>query len=147
MKLKESLEALLKGKSGNLLVQVFRYLVSGGVAFLVDAGLLTLLTELFGREHLLVWTAIAFATGLLITYLFSVLWVFDKRRLSNRSAEIGIFVLIGVIGLGLTELLMWLFADKAGIHYLVSKIITTVLVFIWNFVAKKTILFSKADEK
>ena len=96
---------------------------------------------------MLVWTAIAFATGLLITYLFSVLWVFDKRRLSNRSAEIGIFVLIGVIGLGLTELLMWLFADKAGIHYLVSKIITTVLVFIWNFVAKKTILFSKADEK
>jgi putative flippase GtrA len=42
---------------------------------------------------------------------------------------------------------MWLLADKAGIHYLVSKVITTVLVFIWNFIAKKTILFSKADEK
>ena len=92
-------------------------------------------------------TAIAFAAGLLITYLFSILWVFDERRLKSRSAEIGIFVGIGVIGLGLTELLMWLLADKAGIHYLISKVITTVLVFVWNFVAKKTILFSKADEK
>ena len=147
MKLKDTLEALLKGKSGNLTVQVFRYLVSGGVAFLVDTGLLALQTELFGREYLLVWTAIAFTVGLLVTYLFSILWVFDKRRLKNRSAEIGIFVLIGVIGLGLTELLMWLFADKIGIHYLVSKIITTVLVFVWNFSAKKTILFSKADEE
>jgi putative flippase GtrA len=147
MSLKDTLAALFKGKSGNLAVQVFRYLVSGGTAFVVDAGLLALLTELFGREYLLIWTAIAFAAGLLITYLFSILWVFDKRRLKSRSAEIGIFVGIGVIGLGLTELLMWLLADKAGIHYLISKVITTVLVFVWNFVAKKTILFSKADEK
>ena len=102
MSLKDTLAALFKGKSGNLAVQVFRYLVSGGTAFVMDAGLLALLTELFGREYLLIWTAIAFAAGLLITYLFSVLWVFDKRRLKSRSAEIGIFVGIGVIGLGLT---------------------------------------------
>ena len=140
-RLKEWIEALLKGKSGNLTVQVFRYLVSGGVAFLVDAGILALLTELFGQEYLLLWTAIAFAAGLLITYLFSILWVFDNRSLKSRSAEVTIFILIGVIGLGLTELFMWLFAGKAGIHYMISKIITTVLVFIWNFAAKKTILF------
>lgn len=132
---------LLKGQSGDLRIQAFRYLVSGGTAFLVDTGLLALLTELFGREHLLLWTAIAFCVGLLITYLFSILWVFDNRSLSNRAAELGIFVLIGIVGLGLTELLMWAFAQKAGFHYLLSKIITTVIVFVWNFVAKKLILF------
>ena len=63
MSLKDTLAALFKGKSGNLAVQVFRYLVSGGTAFVVDAGLLALLTELFGREYLLIWTAIAFAAG------------------------------------------------------------------------------------
>ena len=141
MSVKELIDKLLKGRSGDIRIQAFRYLVSGGTAFLVDAGLLALLTELFGREHLLVWTAIAFCAGLLITYLFSILWVFDNRSLKSRTVEVTIFVGIGVIGLGLTELLMWLFADKAGLHYLLSKIITTVLVFVWNFAAKKLLLF------
>ena len=141
MTMRRLIEKLLKGQSGDIRIQAFRYLVSGGTAFLVDAGLLALLTELFGREHLLVWTAIAFCAGLLITYLFSILWVFDNRSLKSRTAEVTIFVGIGVIGLGLTELLMWLFADKAGLHYLLSKIITTVLVFVWNFAAKKLLLF------
>lgn len=132
---------LAQGKSADMRIQIFRYLVSGGVAFLVDAGLLALLTECFGERYLLLWTAIAFAAGLCITYLFSILWVFDNRSLNSRSAEVTIFVLIGVIGLALTEGLMWLFAGKAGMHYLLAKILTTVLVFVWNFAAKKTILF------
>lgn len=141
MSLRTLIDKLLKGPSGDLRVQAFRYLISGGTAFLVDTALLTLLTELFGREHLLLWTAVAFATGLLITYLFSILWVFDNRSMKSRTAEVSVFVLIGIIGLGLTELLMWLLAQKAGLHYLLSKIVTTVLVFVWNFAAKKLLLF------
>ena len=141
MTLRELPAALLKGHTSDVRIQLFRYLVSGGPAFLVDAGLLALLTECFGREHLLLWTAIAFAAGLVITYLFSILWVFDRRNMKSRAAEITVFALIGVSGLGLTELLMWLFADKAGMHYLVAKVATTVLVFFWNFAAKKLLLF------
>ena len=132
---------LIKGRTGDIRIQLFRYLVSGGTAFLVDAALLALLTECFGRERLLLWTAIAFAAGLLVTYLFSIHWVFDNRSMNNRAAEFTVFALIGITGLGLTELLMWLFADKAGLHYLIAKIVTTVLVFFWNFAAKKIILF------
>lgn len=136
-----NLKDLALGKNGNLWIQVFRYLVSGGVAFLVDAGLLALLTECFGQHLLLLWTAIAFGAGLLTTYLFSIAWVFDNRSMRSRTAEVAIFVGIGIVGLGLTELLMWLLTDKAGIHYLVAKVITTVIVFVWNFSAKKLILF------
>jgi putative flippase GtrA len=141
MTLKSFIRQLFLHKSPDIRIQAFRYLISGGTAFLVDAGLLALLTESFGEQHLLLWTAIAFSVGLLITYLFSILWVFDKRSLKNRSAEILIFVLIGICGLGLTEALMWLITGKAGLHYMVSKIITTVIVFVWNFAAKKLILF------
>lgn len=141
MTLSQFIRKLLKGQSGDIRIQAFRYLISGGTAFLIDTGLLALLTELFGQEHLLLWTAIAFLTGLLVTYLFSILWVFDNRSMKSWTAEVAIFVLIGVVGLGFTELLMWLFAQKAGLHYLLSKIITTVIVFIWNFVAKKLLLF------
>lgn len=141
MTLRRCIEKLLKGPSGDLRIQAFRYFISGGTAFLADTGLLALLTELFGREHLLLWTGIAFAVGLAITYLFSILWVFDRRSMKSRTAEITVFVLIGLVGLGLTELLMWLLAQQAGLHYLLSKIVTTALVFVWNFAAKKLLLF------
>lgn len=134
-------DTILKKPSGKLWVQLFRYLVSGGIAFVVDAGTLTLLTEFFGSGLLLLWTAISFGIGLAITYLFSILWVFDNRSMANRNAELLIFALIGISGLGLTELLMWVFAGKCMLHYLIAKIITTVIVFIWNFAAKKLILF------
>lgn len=137
----EFFRLLVKERTPDIRIQILRYLVSGGVAFLVDTGILALLTETLGKDYLLLWTAAAFAAGLLVTYLFSILWVFDNRSMKSRAAEISIFVLIGVTGLGLTELLMWLLSGKAGIHYLLAKVITTVLVFIWNFAAKKTILF------
>ena len=47
MTLRRLIDKLLKGPSGDLRVQAFRYLISGGTAFLADTGLLTLLTELF----------------------------------------------------------------------------------------------------
>ncbi len=141
MTLRRLIEKLLKGPSGDIRIQAFRYLISGGTAFLVDTALLAILTEFFGQEYLLLWTGIAFAAGLVVTYLFSILWVFDNRSMKSRTAEVTVFVLIGLIGLGLTELLMWLLAQRAGLHYLLSKIVTTALVFVWNFAAKKLLLF------
>jgi len=132
---------IIKNPSGKLWIQVFRYLVSGGIAFVVDAGMLALLTECFGRSLLLLWTGLSFCLGLAVTYLFSILWVFDNRSMKSHAAEVLVFVGIGVVGLALTELLMWLLSDISGIHYMISKIITTVIVFVWNFTAKKTILF------
>lgn len=131
---------LVKGKSGNLLVQLMRYFVSGGVAFVVDTSLLYALTEYIGL-HYMISTILSYSVGLVITYIFSIWWVFDKRSLSNQTMEFSIFALIGVSGLALTSLFMWIFTSGIEFHYIVSKIITTVLVFIWNFVLKKVLLF------
>lgn len=141
MSVKSILKEIIENPTGKLWIQILRYLVSGGTAFLVDTGILTALTEIFGKDLLLLWSGCGFAAGLVITYLFSIRWVFDNRSISNRYAELGIFILIGVIGLGLTELFMWLFAQKIELHYLAAKILTTILVTAWNFCAKKTILF------
>ena len=134
---------LFRENTGSLWVQLMRYGITGLGATLVDFTVLTVLTESLGEKYLLVWTAIAFISGLTVTYLLSTNWVFNARRFKNRAAEISIFVMIGIVGLGLTELLMWLCATKMDLHYLISKIIAGTTVFIWNFTAKKLILFRK----
>ena len=131
---------LFKEETENTLIQLFRYGFVGGAAFLVDYGVLVLLTEVFGMHYLLS-APISFILGLVTNYLLSVVWVFNNRTLGNRWAEFTVFAIIGVIGLGLNALIMYVCTDKMGIHYMISKIISTVIVFFWNFFARKVVLF------
>lgn len=133
---------IVAGRASGLRAQAVRYLIAGTIAFVVDFALLKTFTEALGI-HYLISAVIGYCAGLAVSYLLSILWVFDKRRLENKWAELFSFAMIGAAGLGLTSFFMWLLTDKAGIFYLLSKIITTVLVFTWNFAAKKVFLFSK----
>ena len=134
------LKEIFSGRSDDVRIQVFRYGIAGLTAAAVDTGMLALLTELFGERLLLLWTAIAFALGLATTYILSIKWVFSNRTM-GQAAELTIFIIIGLVGLGLTELLVWVFAIKLNWHYLIAKITAATAVFIWNFTAKKLLLF------
>jgi putative flippase GtrA len=137
-----NLSDFYKGKTGNLFIQIFRYLFAGGVAFTVDFVLLYLLTDCFDVYYR-TSSRISFSVGVIISYLFSIFWVFDKRRVNSRTAEFLIFAVIGIVGFVLTDYFMKFFTDYVDVHYLLSKILTTIIVFVWNFIAKRLILFSK----
>jgi putative flippase GtrA len=135
-----SLRIWLIEPSENTFVQFARYIVTGGVAFTADFGTLFLLTR-YGGVHYLISAAVGFTVGLLINYVISSTWVFAHRTVQNRGVEFGIFAAIGLVGLGLNELGMWLLATRVGIYYLWAKLITTAVVYIWNFGARKVALF------
>lgn len=134
------LSKLFISKTDKLLVQMLRYTFVGGIAFVVDFGSLFVFTE-FLKIHYLISAAIAFLLGLLTNYALSVIWVFNKRRLGSKYFEFGIFALIGIIGLGFNELFIWFFTEHIHFYYLFSKIISTAFVYLWNFFARKFILF------
>lgn len=124
----------------NIWLQLLRYGFVGGVAFVADYGSLFVLTHYFGVYYL--WSAaIAFVIGLTVNYLLSISWVFNKNRSTKPWVEFLVFALIGVIGLGLNELIMYVATELLAIHYLLSKLISTGLVFCWNFFARKLIIF------
>ena len=135
-----SLRALFVDPADTTMVQFARYTVVGGVAFLGDFFSLFALTR-FGGFHYLVSAAAAFLAGLILNYGLSAAWVFSRRTLRNRALEFGIFAGVGIIGLGLNEIGMWLLAGLAGLHYLLAKIVTAGIVYIWNFGARKAALF------
>jgi putative flippase GtrA len=137
---KSLVNLLLNEKSNNALVQFFRYAFVGGAAFVVDFGLLFILTDKIGVYYLLSAT-ISFVCGLLINYALSIRWVFSKRRLSDTRMEFIIFGIIGVIGVGINNAIIWCGVEIAGLHYLWSKIIAAVAVLLWNFTARRQTLF------
>ena len=140
MALLSDLKTYLRNKPESLFGQFLRYGVVGGISFIVDYGSLWLLTEKAGLPYLLS-AAIAFIFGLTCNYFLSTRWVFGESRMKSAWTEFAAFALIGVVGLGLNELIMFSCTDGLGFHYMVSKIVSTVIVFFWNFLARRFLLF------
>jgi putative flippase GtrA len=123
-----------------LRAQAIRYLAVGGVAFVVDYALLVLLTELFAVDYL-VSAIVAFVAGLAVNYCLCTTFVFSGRSLSNRRLEFAIFAGIGVIGLGLTELILWCGEEVLGVDYRIAKFFAVAVVLAWNFGVRRAVLF------
>ena len=134
------LHKLLWKPTNRTLVQVFRYNFLGSAAAIVDIGLLFLLTEVFGMYYL-VSAAISFSVGLVINYAVSSVWIFPKSRVRNRYVAFAAYGLIGVAGLALNQTLMRLFTEHLHIFYGFSKLVSNAIISLWNFFARKYLLY------
>lgn len=151
-------------ETNNTLIQFFRSLFVGGIATVADFGIMIAAKELFHSTET-VAAIFGFIAGLTVNYLVSTFWVFSKAKVNNRIFDFIAFAVIGIIGLGLTELIIAPFAveglfgkgyfvqkeifgsliptDK---YYILGKLVATVLVYIWNFCARKFILYRNCEE-
>lgn len=136
-----TIHKLLYSSTENIVIQLIRYVFVGGIAFVADFGILAFLTEYFNVPYLLSG-CFGFVGGLTVNYLLSIRWVFNKHNTDASSAmtDFLMFAIIGIIGLGLNALIMWVSTEKIGAHYLLSKIISTILVFGWNFIARRVLI-------
>ena len=105
--IKEFLNSLIKfKKTENGYVQFFRYIVVSGLSLFVDFVLLYLFTEFVGLNYL-ISAIIGYSFGMVVNYLLSIFWVFHTRKYKKKTMiEFTIFVIIGLLGLGLNELLL-----------------------------------------
>lgn len=117
-----------------------RYFVAGGAGFALDYLLLFILSALLG-VHYLAAASISFAAGAILVYFLSIRWVFLVRTLENRRSEFIIFFSVGIAGLLLNALIMWCFTEIAGMHHLFSKLFSAALIFGFNFILRKSLLF------
>lgn len=141
--IKKWIHTLFVAPTTNWLLQLFRYGFVGGAAFVIDYGTLFVLTHYAGVPYL--WSAaVAFILGLVTNYLISISWVFQHNGKMRVWQEFLFFAVIGIIGLLLNELIMYVGTDLCHLHYMVSKLVSTAIVFFWNFFARKFLIFSKS---
>ena len=118
------------------------YSLASAAALALDAGLLIGLAA--AGLHYLAAATIGFIAGLALVYALSTRIVFRGRRARRPGREAVIFVAIGLAGLVLTQIMMRGFVE--GIHLApgVAKVPTAGAVFLFNFLARRALLFTPA---
>jgi len=133
---------LFKDPTDNILIQLFRYIFVGGTAFAVDFFFLYFFSDICGIYYL-ISAIFSFIISVLVNYVMSTRWVFNQDNIENKVVEFNLFLLISTIGLVFTEILLYFFTDILGMYYLISKIISAIIVLFWNFLARRVMFYGK----
>ena len=128
-----------KIKNSKLLMQILKFGLVGGIAFLIDYSILIICKEFIGLSVLLS-AAIAFSISVIFNYILSVIWIFDVDKEKSSKKNFIIFVTLSIVGLAITELIMDIGSNKLNINYLIVKILATTIVMVFNFITRKIFL-------
>ena len=126
------IKKLLENK---LIRQILRFGIVGGLAFLIDYGIFTILSQ-FLHVHYLLASIISFSISVIFNYILSIKWVFDVTK-KQDAKDFALFIILSVIGLGINSLIMYISVDLMHIHELIAKIIATAIVMVYNFISRK----------
>ena len=125
--------------NNKLFKQIMKFGVVGGLAFVVDYVILIVCKEFLGLSVLLS-AAIAFTVSVIFNYILSVKWVFDVDKDKSAKKNFVLFIVLSIVGLGITELIMYIGSDLLNINYLIVKIFATAVVMVFNFITRKIFL-------
>lgn len=150
-----------------LIEQIMKFGIIGVIATIVDWGIFALLVELYGVADILanaislenwkvVATVISFSVSVVVNYVASMRYVFERREDMSRTKEFVTFLGLSIIGLGINVLIIvglegivkWFATWPAIISrfaYMVPKVVATAVVLVWNFVTRKIFLEKKQE--
>ena len=120
--------------------EFLKYVIAGGLAFTLDFSTLYICTEIIGL-HYLVSGFLGYCIGLGIAYSLNVKWVFNYRKYDKKRIEFSIFNIIVLVGLLFNEIIIYMTVNNFESSYLYGKIVAGLVIFIFNYSAKKYFLF------
>ena len=148
-----------------LLWEIFRFLLVGGTATLLDYLVFWIFDALvfplvlpYDTLALSLSTALGFCVGLIVNWILSVTFVFrqvkDERQARSKKSFL-IFTVIGLIGLAITEigilLLVAVFPQitlfgtatlfETAWEKWIAKVMMTCIVLVWNYLGRKIFIF------
>ena len=126
------------------LTRMIRYTVGGFIVIIIDYSLLSIFVEIF-KIYYLIAVALAYAIAHSIYYVINRVWIFKETK-SNVAKAYVYFISFGLMSMLLTTSLVGLFTEYFGWYYFFSRIITSIIVGITNFIFNYLITFKMGSE-
>jgi len=136
-----ALYCIIKYRGNGILSQLIPYFFIGLAASLVEWFSFWVFNEPL-KIGIYLSTTTAFVLSTFVNWIIGRNTIFKTAAQKMKTAFDALAVyLVSAIGLGFNLLLMMLFADKLGIYPLFSKIMATCIVFAWNFLSRRYIIY------
>ena len=116
------------------------YLIVGAVATVTEWVLFFILDKL--ALHYTLATIIAYLLSTLVNWLLGRILVFKENHQSVTKEILGIYIAC-LVGLLLNLVIMWVAVDLLTINEMFSKITATAIVFFYNFLVRKLLIYKK----
>ena len=126
-------------KNEKLLLQIFKFVIVGGTATILDWIIYYICYNFFHIEPLIA-NIISFTISVIYNYIASVTWVFDVNKEKSKVRIFIEFIIFSILGFLLSEFLLWLGIHKLGLNAMLVKILSTIIVMVFNFVTRKIFL-------
>ncbi len=120
--------------------KIFRYLIAGGTALVTNLFFLYALTEWLGLYYL-VSVVVAFLLAVAVSFLMQKYLTFRDRSVANLHRQMMIYLTAAVINTGINTLLVYLFVEYGGWHYLVGQIVASAIIAIESFFVYQKLIF------
>lgn len=125
----------------NVYLQVPRALAVSVLALAVDFALLELCVHVLGLSAIPA-SVLGYLAGGVLQYVLCSYWVFSTApHVKSDAVGFAAFMMLCLVGLGITWLVMLLAHDQAGWPVELAKGIAVSLAFTWNFLSRKYLLF------
>ena len=141
-----------------LFKQFMKFGVVGFICFFIDFGIYTFCNFL-GCPYL-ISGVLGFVVSVIVNYLLSMKFVFERRDDISRRREFIVYVVLSTIGLGLNEVILYICVDLIYNNWawlqglygdrmseIVAKVIATGVVMVYNFVTRKVFLEKKQSDE
>ena len=121
---------------------LFLYLIVGGLATIVEWGCFWVFFDMLLIQYLLA-TAMAFVFSTFANWAFGRLLVFRGMQRQSLLKELASIYLTSLGGLLLNLIIMYVMVDFMGIWEMFAKITATILVFSYNYLIRKKLIYKK----
>lgn len=125
--------------------KLFRYIVSGGSAAIVDLFVLHIFVKCFDMWYVLA-AILAFLIAFGVSFTLQKFWTF-KDVSKKVTSQATIYFVVSVINLGINTLLMYVFVDYGHLHYLISQIIASGILAISSYFIYSSFIFSEIKKE
>lgn len=122
-----------------LLKQIVKFGFVGGTAFVIDAGVLMILSKYVGINYMIA-NVISFTISVIYNYVMSMKFVFEVNTETSKGKNFVQFIILSIIGLGINEVIMKLCVGLWTLPLLISKMLATAIVMVYNFISRKLLL-------
>lgn len=122
-----------------LVNKIIRFSIVGGIATIIDFACLFIFKE-FLNFNVILANTLSFIISVTYNYIASITWVFDTNKNKNKKVQFVLFVIFSIVGLIINNIILYILTDKLNIYYLISKVVATMIVMIFNFITRKKFL-------